>query len=586
MPPVISRVLLLLHGVLALAVLAGVYVSALLAVICWLGMVYVAIISHGVGNGTITYGVGLGAAFSAISIAVIVRELVRMGRPVGVRPGSILVGPEEAPGLHQAVAGLARRIGTAPPAEIRVTAEAELSVSDIGPMFGLLPGVRRLYVGAPLLACMDPVELHAVLAHELGHLARSHSRFTVPVSRGGTAMAVARRRVEELARTNASMRYHGVLPMFVVSFYAWIFDLLTLPLRRRQERESDLIAARVAGVEPLVEGLLSAAVLQELWPAYRRQRLDRLRDRNIFPENPYEAFAEYLSSRVDQEPLRVRVLAARPSRGASHPPLAVRVARIRSGAAVAPLGVSETPVRSSVFVQIDAALAGSERWPTGKWTVLDAIADDDLGGLPRTARTLDDVLCADGVPPASLLTICAYAILRADRAEWRMSLRAELAGWVARAGRSTAGLAALRRELGDLGVSPAEVIVPDSVLAGLVPPVPRSPLPRNAPLTTWQALRQVRRDPLRAIPLTVMLVVWTLGALLGHDEDDRGATEDRVTNILIRCGAAPAACEPYLPLHGTAGYEGGLLNAYGESGGVFGVGLGLGQSQPARRSNQ
>jgi Zn-dependent protease with chaperone function len=110
---------------------------------------------------------------------------------VGPRLDSVLVRPEQAPRLWNTVRELAEQVGTRAPAEIRLVAEANASVTEDVRLLGLLPGHKRMYIGAPLLVGMPAEELRAVLCHELGHYAHEHARFAVPAYRGSAALAAA-----------------------------------------------------------------------------------------------------------------------------------------------------------------------------------------------------------------------------------------------------------------------------------------------------------------------------------------------------------------------------------------------------------
>lgn len=175
-----------LRALLALALLAGFYLVASALVLGYLLlvglMVYVLFTSphpFSQSGSMIWFGGG-----NAPVVVAIVSGMLMVSRPPGVLPGSVPLHRDDAPDLWDTVAELAKEVGAPVPTELRLTAEANAAVSEETRLLGFSVGVRRMYIGVPLLVGLPTDELCAVLCHELGHYARGHTRFGAMTYRG------------------------------------------------------------------------------------------------------------------------------------------------------------------------------------------------------------------------------------------------------------------------------------------------------------------------------------------------------------------------------------------------------------------
>jgi Zn-dependent protease with chaperone function len=154
--------------------------------------------------------------------------------------------------------------------EIRVDAAPNAAVTQIPRVLGLLPSRNYLLLGLPYFAALTADELRAVVAHEVGHVSRSHGRF------GAFVYRVRQRWVALL--TSLESR-ESIWTGTVRRFFAWYvpyFDAYTLPVLRAHEFEADDAAAQVAGKDAaaisLVKGVLAGMWLdQSYWPAFFRR---------------------------------------------------------------------------------------------------------------------------------------------------------------------------------------------------------------------------------------------------------------------------------------------------------------------------
>ena len=156
------------------------------------------------------------------------------------------------------------------------------------PRYGLFGGLRnQLWLGLPLMASMDEPHFTAVLAHEIGHLARRHGVFDARIYAMRQTLDVM---VNDLAQ-------HGSWLVFpIVQFYrvfAPRFDRVTLELSRAVEYEADAEAADAVGAQAAAESLVVLHGIQsyseaEVWPQIFR----RANDDTEPPADVYASFTD------------------------------------------------------------------------------------------------------------------------------------------------------------------------------------------------------------------------------------------------------------------------------------------------------
>ncbi|GLL02848.1 M48 family metalloprotease [Dactylosporangium matsuzakiense] len=375
------------RALLALVLLAGVYLLAAVSAVLWviLAVLSVELLAH---NEQFNTQPALFAAALLVPVGLLLLATIRASRPAGRRKDSVAVPQADAPRLWAEVAALAAAVDTAPPDEILLVPEVNALVSDDRWLLGLRRGRRRLYIGAPLLVGLRPDELQAVVAHELGHFAGRHARFSVPAARGADALMEAREAIARARRDNGLIRGYGIYVQGPVACYSWIVNRLVLPIRRRQEREADRVAASVVGPDALADGLCSLFALAGLWASFRARFVEPYcKAAGAIPDDPFHAFASMLHDpdcgRLLQE---ARALAvdqpALPND--THPPLGERVAglrrRRRSGAARVLWDPSVPALSESLFKALgDAMGAVTEPRPAPGW--LGAVPSFDAAGL-------------------------------------------------------------------------------------------------------------------------------------------------------------------------------------------------------------
>ncbi len=147
---------------------------------------------------------------------------------------------------------------------VLITDEYNASVAQ-HPRLGLFGGyVNYLMLGLPLLEAVSPEQYRAVLAHEIGHLSRNHSRFSGWIYRVEATW-------HQMLSTLQAERHGGIslfLPFF--RWYSPYFAAYSFVLCRGDEYVADKCAAQIAGAETTAQMLISLrlkgrAFGQEFW---------------------------------------------------------------------------------------------------------------------------------------------------------------------------------------------------------------------------------------------------------------------------------------------------------------------------------
>jgi Zn-dependent protease with chaperone function/LysM repeat protein len=396
-----------LRAVLAILLLFGVYVIALVGVaICGGLAVLCADAVQSYMNGE-THGLAISVLFAlagSIVAVVVVLSSMFTASGIGANTASVPVDEEEAPELWAFVREVAAEVGIRPPHEVRLTGEVNASVSEDARMLGLLPGRRRLHLGLPLLAELSANELRALLGHEFGHYIGWHTRGGTVVYRGFQAL--------ERLQTNLASAPHTLLgnvtALFAVTFRAYtrLYARISFAVRRQQEFEADAVAARIAGSEAVARTLRSLAAIDAGWHVFVQRYLLRTAAAGFAPEDPLAMFAAMLSDE-DRRRALDELKAAEPEprphdRFASHPSMADRLARLAAMESDVPARLREP--RPSTWGYPGRKLVGHllpgqevEALPAKQWQAKAA----RVGAPTAAARALLD---AAG-PDATLATV-------------------------------------------------------------------------------------------------------------------------------------------------------------------------------------
>ena len=299
-----------LRAALSLVMLAGFYVVAVgLAVLLgWLSVL--AFSSDHVRGATYL------ALFALVLVFGVVSALWKVARAKAAPPTGVEVPPQSAPELWTVVRELAAAAHTRAPDEIRLVPDVNAAVSEEARLLGLVGGRRRMYIGVPLLQGLDVAMLRSVLAHELGHYSRNHTRLG-PLTYRGRAMVIAT--VQATA---------GTVVGWLLLGYARLYLLVSAAVSRRQELEADEISVTVAGRAVAQEAMRESEVVSAAWQHYTGVYVAPAFEVGLAPAAPafFGGFDALLRARADElADLRRQQPDATQSRWDSHPSHAARI---------------------------------------------------------------------------------------------------------------------------------------------------------------------------------------------------------------------------------------------------------------------
>lgn len=394
-----------LRAALAVALLVGFYVVALAVVAALFWLVYQAF-AQGL-SGAALLKIGVVAAIVAVAV---VKGLVTRDRTSHEPPG-VLLDEADQPGLWSRVRELADAVGTRAPDEIRLVPDVNAYVSEDAKLLGLVPGTRRLAIGAPLLVGLDQAQVRSVLAHELGHYSGRHTALGPITYRGHEA-------IHRVLANLGPDSWIGKL----LGLYGKLYRAVSQSVRRRQELEADEHSARLAGRDAAESALQELPGLGAAWSYFARTFPTAATGHGLRPEHLFAGFAEMIAD----EGVAGRLAEIRAGAGEgeasrsvydSHPPIPERVAAIRRSDAPATVeGVPSSPGVAllddpfGAFKALEADLWGdSPARPVGWAEIQEAAARDAVrhdgsrlsglleeAGRPRTLRTVVDRLGGDG----------------------------------------------------------------------------------------------------------------------------------------------------------------------------------------------
>lgn len=197
------------------------------------GMIYLMVSADRIHGGVIKLVLIVGIPILAIIAALFKR--------IPDEKDGIDVSRQEAPRLWAEVDQLQQALKAPKIHVIRITQDWNASASQI-PAFGMLgPCKNTLRYGLPLMAAETPDEMRTTVAHELGHFAGDHSRFSGSVYRVFETWQVA------------SEQLNTVSGIILKPFLNWYLPKLwatTFPLRRQAEYTADQAATRLIGAMP------------------------------------------------------------------------------------------------------------------------------------------------------------------------------------------------------------------------------------------------------------------------------------------------------------------------------------------------
>lgn len=185
--------------------------------------------------------------------------IVRVPRPDGIEVSS-----RDCPALFVLLEKIASRVHTSVPDTVLIDSEFNAAVIQ-RPVFGFLGTQNILIIGLPLLECLTVNEFGSVLAHELGHLSKSHGRLGLWFYKTRTVW------VQLIAQLESKNHFGTFLFNAFARWFYPMFNCYSYVVARHHEIEADKIAASIAGSEITADALKKVEVVSEFldrhfWP--------------------------------------------------------------------------------------------------------------------------------------------------------------------------------------------------------------------------------------------------------------------------------------------------------------------------------
>jgi Zn-dependent protease with chaperone function len=264
--------LLILEGYLYLAVVAGVFVGAIVF-LAWGLLTRRPLIA--------LVAIAIGVPLVVITASTIRSLLFRLPEPDGIP-----VTANDAPALHAVVNELARQLDARPVHHILIDARCNASALQV-PRAGPFWPRNTLLLGYPLFAMISGDQLRAVIAHEVSHFSRGHGRMS----------AWAYRSRLSWTRLMQTLDARGATPAHAYWLFRWYaprLRRLSSAIALQHEADADRCAVAVVGSKSTAEALVALEVGASLLePTFWRAVFDRV-EHEQEPPRPFAAMGRQL----------------------------------------------------------------------------------------------------------------------------------------------------------------------------------------------------------------------------------------------------------------------------------------------------
>jgi Zn-dependent protease with chaperone function len=311
----------------ALLALAGFVLLVLILSMAGLGLVVlaglvVAVVLTGGHAALLLIKLGKLLLFLAIPLWFLIKSsmgalFTRLPKPQGME-----VTRAQAPALFEAMDRMRQRMKGPRFHHVLITDDVNAAVMQ-RPVFGLFGWPRNyLILGLPLLESFGPDEALAVVAHEYGHLAGSHSRFGAYIYRlrqtWGTIQAIA----------SQWQGWMGRRLQAIVGWYAPYFNAYTFVLARTNEYQADAASAELVGASTMARALKRSQLASAHYEAFMARTFEAMADQPAPPDDIATRWAQQAAGAVPEEQTRRwldQALKREPHAMDTHPALALRL---------------------------------------------------------------------------------------------------------------------------------------------------------------------------------------------------------------------------------------------------------------------
>jgi Zn-dependent protease with chaperone function len=331
---------------LVLAMLCIVVIAQGLIAIVIIGALSTAM--FGFVPGAVMFPVFIGTLVGAV---VTIRfSLARNRRQLGSEV-ALEVARSEQPRLWALIQDIATRLGTRAPDHAILTIQPSFYATGVDlTVVGSTNRLRgeTLCLSLPLMRMMTPLELIAVIGHELGHFRGDDIAYSLRFAPVYTHMVT-------MLHITGQLKGIATLPLkpaqAILGFFLQQFAYAERAIGRQRESEADRAGVAVAGAPALASALLKAATLVPLWQ-FELRELDALVRQNRLLTNASTRFEDLAKTQLAGLPIDqiIAIGAAHrmPHPTDTHPPTAERLLMI---------GVQLEAAAKDVTVPADAAIA-------------------------------------------------------------------------------------------------------------------------------------------------------------------------------------------------------------------------------------
>lgn len=268
--------------------------------LAWLGYAYFGLLASGalgLGGATLYAVISGHKAWLLYLLAKFIWApfalVILLGRVFFLRlqpPQGIAINARDYPELFTEIESIRAQLKSQPIHQVLISHEFNAAVASL-PRFGVLGWPRHyLLLGLPLLQQLDRASLRAVLAHEFGHLSRTHTR---------TGHWIYRLRLswELILQQLQLQRSWGLwLVRPFLRWYAPFFNAYSFVFARSNEYEADRCALDVAGQQALARALSSVSTLSDPVEQFWQQMNERARHEPTPPSQVLEELRQALSA--------------------------------------------------------------------------------------------------------------------------------------------------------------------------------------------------------------------------------------------------------------------------------------------------
>lgn len=308
--------------VLLVALLGYAYPAMVIVILLALvGLLVYILLFSGVSGGAGTILFKLMLPLLAV-IFMILRSLwIKIPHPTGIE-----IDREQAGPLFQSVSQFREKLHGPRVHTILLTDDFNAGVVQV-PLLGLFGWPKNyLIVGLPLLQALSPQEFYGVLAHEFGHLAGAHSRFSGWIYRVKETWNRLRWSLEQ------SQHWSNFIFKRFMRWYVPYFNAYAFVHARSQEYDADRSAAQLIGSRTMADALIRVSIGDQFlesrhWPSvYKKANTE-----SEPPAAPFTQSQEAFTAWVGAEEARrflARSLKEKTGYQDTHPSLSDRIAAL------------------------------------------------------------------------------------------------------------------------------------------------------------------------------------------------------------------------------------------------------------------